>query len=105
MWTSGATESNNIAVKGVGRFYKKKKHIITTVTEHKCVLESCRYLETKEGFDITYLPVQNNGLVSLEHLENAIREDTAMASIMAVNNEIGVLQPLASIGLYDEVTQ
>lgn len=100
IFTSGATESNNMSIKGVARFFGragKKKHIITSQTEHKCVLDSCRHLQD-EGFDITYLPVQSNGLISMEELEAAIRPDTALVSIMAVNNEIGVIQPLAEIG-------
>eukprot|EP01116_Phalansterium_solitarium_P008403 TRINITY_DN2226_c0_g2_i1.p1 TRINITY_DN2226_c0_g2~~TRINITY_DN2226_c0_g2_i1.p1 ORF type:complete len:503 (-),score=178.42 TRINITY_DN2226_c0_g2_i1:1256-2725(-) len=98
VFTSGATESNNIAIKGVARFYKeKKKHLITSATEHKCVLDSCRALEM-EGFEVTYLPVQPNGLVDLEKLRAAIRPDTVLVSVMAVNNEIGVVQPLAEIG-------
>lgn len=98
IFTSGATESNNIAVKGVGRFYgSKKKHIITTQTEHKCVLDSCRALEA-EGFRITYLPVKTNGLVDMELLAKEITDETSLVSIMAVNNEIGVMQPLADIG-------
>jgi len=98
IFTSGATESNNMAIKGVARFYKeKKRHVITTQTEHKCVLDSCRYLET-EGFKVTYLPVQKNGLIDLAQLEEAITPETALVSIMAVNNEIGVLQPLKDIG-------
>lgn len=100
IFTSGATESNNLSLKGVARFYKeKKKHIITTVLEHKCVLDSCRALE-KEGFDVTYLPVQKNGLIDLALLEQKLtqRPDTAIVSIMAVNNEIGVIQPLEAIG-------
>lgn len=98
VFTSGATESNNIAIKGVARFYKdKKNHIITPVTEHKCVLDSCRHLE-QEGFEVTYLPVQQNGLVSLDELRAAIKENTLMVSVMAVNNEIGVIQPLVEIG-------
>jgi len=98
VFTSGATESNNIAIKGVARFYKdKRKHIITPVTEHKCVLDSCRHLE-QEGFEVTYLPVQKNGLIDLAELRAAMRPDTLLVSIMAVNNEIGVIQPLAEIG-------
>lgn len=98
VFTSGATESNNIAIKGVARFYKeRKKHIITTVTEHKCVLDSCRHLEA-EGFDITYLPVAANGLIDLDLLRESIRPDTGLVSVMAVNNEIGVYQPLKEIG-------
>jgi len=98
VFTSGATESNNISVKGVGRFYKgKKKHVITTQTEHKCVLDSCRQLEA-EGIEVTYLPVEKSGLVNMELLENSMRPDTSLVSIMTVNNEIGVLQPVAEIG-------
>lgn len=98
VFTSGATESNNIAVKGVAKFYRKRKqHIITAATEHKCVLDSCRYLE-KEGFQVTYLPVQTNGLICLDELEANIRPDTGLISIMYVNNEIGVIQPIQQIG-------
>lgn len=98
IFTSGATESNNIAVKGCARFYKSKKnHIITTQTEHKCVLDSCRALEM-EGFRVTYLPVQKNGLIDLAVLENSMTEDTVLVSVMTVNNEIGVEQPVAEIG-------
>jgi len=98
VFTSGATESNNLAIKGVAGFYgDKKKHIITCVTEHKCVLESCRQLE-QQGFEITYLPVQQNGLIDLDNLRNSIKDETLLVSIMAVNNEIGVIQPLKEIG-------
>nr|CAD7460407.1 unnamed protein product [Timema tahoe] len=98
IFTSGATESNNIAVKGVARFYaSKKKHIITTQTEHKCVLDSCRALEG-EGFSVTYLPVGPTGLIDMEQLEAAIRPDTSLVSIMFINNEIGVKQPIEEIG-------
>jgi hypothetical protein len=98
IFTSGATESNNLAIKGVAHFYKeKKRHVITTQIEHKCVLDSCRSLE-QEGFRVTYLPVQKNGLVDLNVLKETITEDTGLVSIMAVNNEIGVLQPLREIG-------
>lgn len=98
IFTSGATESNNIAIKGIANFYKsKKRHLITTQTDHKCVLDSCRALQ-QEGWDITYLPVQENGLIDLKELEAAIREDTVLVSVMAVNNEIGVIQPLKEIG-------
>ncbi|CAN1828021.1 Cysteine desulfurase, mitochondrial [Linum perenne] len=98
IFTSGATESNNISVKGVMKFYKeKKRHVITTQTEHKCVLDSCRHLQ-QEGFDVTYLPVKADGLVDLEKLRAAIRPDTGLVSIMAVNNEIGVIQPMEEIG-------
>lgn len=98
IFTSGATESNNLALKGVSGFYRDKKdHIITCVTEHKCVLDSCRHLE-QEGFAVTYLPVQTSGLIDLDQLRQAIRPETVLVSIMAVNNEIGVIQPLAEIG-------
>ncbi len=98
VFTSGATESNNLALKGVARFYQdKRNHIITPVTEHKCVLDTCRHLE-QEGFEITYLPVQPNGLIDLDELKAAITERTVLVSVMGVNNEIGVVQPLAEIG-------
>ncbi|KAI0146173.1 cysteine desulfurase [Xylariaceae sp. FL1272] len=100
IFTSGATESNNMSIKGVARFFGrsgKKKHIVTSQTEHKCVLDSCRHLQD-EGFEVTYLPVQNNGLVDMAELEAAIRPDTALVSIMTVNNEIGVIQPMEEIG-------
>jgi len=99
IFTSGATESNNLAIKGAAQFYKSKdkRHIITCVTEHKCVLDACRHLE-QEGFEITYLPVQKDGLINLESLKAAIKPTTLLVSIMAVNNEIGVIQPLAEIG-------
>ncbi|TBU35663.1 cysteine desulfurase NFS1 [Dichomitus squalens] len=98
VFTSGATETNNMAIKGVARFHKdRKKHIITTQTEHKCVLDSCRKLQ-EEGFDVTYLPVQTNGVIRLEELEAAIRPDTSLVSIMTVNNETGVIQPVKEIG-------
>ncbi|UZP35911.1 hypothetical protein NXS19_003727 [Fusarium pseudograminearum] len=100
IFTSGATESNNMSIKGVARFFGrsgKKKHIITTQTEHKCVLDSCRHLQD-EGFEVTYLPVQNDGLIKMEDLEAAIRPETALVSIMTVNNEIGVIQPIEKIG-------
>jgi len=97
IFTSGATESNNLAIKGTARFYTSKKHIITTVTEHKCVLDSCRVLE-QQGIKVTYLPVQTNGLIDMNQLREAITPDTGLVSIMAVNNEIGVVQPIAEIG-------
>ncbi|OON19811.1 cysteine desulfurase, partial [Opisthorchis viverrini] len=98
IFTSGATESNNIAVKGVSAFYApKKKHVITTQTEHKCVLDSCRAIENR-GFEVTYLPVQTNGILDLQVLEKAIRPDTSLVSVMTVNNEIGVIQPVEAIG-------
>lgn len=99
IFTSGATESNNLAIKGLAEFYgDKKKHIITCVTEHKCVLESCRYLSEKKGFDVTYLPVSSDGLVDLNELKRSINENTLLVSIMGVHNEIGVIQPLEEIG-------
>eukprot|EP00250_Pteridium_aquilinum_P010033 c19104_g1_i1 orf=75-1472(+) len=98
IFTSGATEANNISIKGVMHFYKdKKKHVITTQTEHKCVLDSCRHLQ-QEGFDVTYLPVKKDGLIDLDELKDAIRPDTGLVSVMTVNNEIGVIQPIAEIG-------
>lgn len=99
LFTSGATESNNLAIKGIASFYgpTHKKHIITQATEHKCVLESCYTLE-QLGFITTILPVQENGQISLEALEKSIRPDTLLVSIMAINNEIGSLQPLKQIG-------
>jgi len=98
IWTSGATESNNLAIKGAAHFYKTKgKHIITVKTEHKAVLDTVRELE-REGFEATYLEPQDNGLISLEQLEAAMRPDTILVSVMLVNNEIGVVQPIAEIG-------
>ncbi|MEG3638562.1 IscS subfamily cysteine desulfurase [Magnetococcus sp. PR-3] len=98
IFTSGATESDNLAIAGVAKFYKDKgNHIITPVTEHKAVLDTCRYLE-QEGFEITYLPVKEDGLVDMAELEAAMTDKTIIVSIMAVNNEIGVIQPLAQIG-------
>ncbi len=98
IWTSGATESDNLAIKGIARFYHKKgKHIVTSATEHKAVLDSCRYLE-REGFEVTYLEPDNNGLIDPEKLKAALREDTILVSIMHVNNEIGVIQNLEAIG-------
>ncbi len=97
-FTSGATESNNLAIKGVAHFYgEKKNHVITINTEHKCVINSVRELE-QEGFRVTFLPVQQNGLVDLKVLEEAITEETCLVSIMTVNNEIGVIQPIKEIG-------
>ncbi len=98
VFTSGATESNNLAIKGVAEAYLNKgRHIITLQTEHNAVLDPCAYLQSL-GFDVTYLPVQSDGLLNLEVLEQAIRSDTILVSVMAANNEIGVLQPLAAIG-------
>ncbi len=97
-FTSGATESNNIAIKGVAQFYApQKNHIITLATEHKCVINSCRQME-QEGFEVTFLSVKEDGLVDLNLLENTITDKTCLVSIMAVNNEIGVIQPLKEIG-------
>jgi cysteine desulfurase len=97
VWTSGATEGNNLAIKGAANFYKTKgKHIITQKTEHKAVLDTCRELE-RHGFEVTYLEVEENGIVSLEKFKAAIRPDTILASIMMVNNEIGVIHPVWEI--------
>lgn len=98
VFTSGATESNNLAIKGAAKFYKgKKKHIVTTQIEHKCVLDSCRALQ-QEDFDVTYLAVKPNGLIDVEEFKNSLRPDTILASVMMVNNEIGVKQPIAELG-------
>jgi cysteine desulfurase len=98
VWTSGATESDNLAIKGVAHFYQKKgKHIITCKTEHKAVLDTCRQLE-REGFEVTYLDPEPNGLIDLEKLKAALRDDTILVSIMHVNNEIGVIQDIKAIG-------
>jgi len=98
IWTSGATESNNLAIKGAAHFYKKKgKHVITVKTEHKAVLDTCRQLE-REGYEVTYMSPETNGLLDLEKLKAAIREDTVVISVMHVNNEIGVIQDIAAIG-------
>ncbi len=98
VFTSGATEANNLAIKGVAEaYFQKGQHIITVATEHKAVLDPCEYLKTL-GFEITILPVQKDGLIDLAELEKAFRTDTILVSVMAANNEIGVLQPLAEIG-------
>ena len=98
VWTSGATESDNLAIKGIAHFYHKRgKHIITLKTEHKAVLDTCRQLE-REGFEVTYLEPLSNGLLDINVFKDAIREDTILASIMHVNNEIGVIQNIQSIG-------
>ena len=98
VWTSGATESDNLAIKGAAHFYQKQgKHIVTLKTEHKAVLDSCRQLE-REGFEVSYLDVQPDGLLDLEAFEAALRPDTVLASVMHVNNEIGVIQDIAAIG-------
>jgi cysteine desulfurase len=98
VWTSGATESDNLAIKGVADFYVKKgKHIVTSKTEHKAVLDTCRQLE-RDGYEITYLEPESNGLIDLTKLEAALRDDTILVSIMHVNNEIGVIQDIEAIG-------
>ena len=98
IWTSGATEGNNLALKGAAHFYKTRgKHIITVKTEHKAVLDTVRELE-RQGFEATYLQPQDNGLITIEQLEEAIRPDTILVSVMLVNNEIGVIQPIDEIG-------
>ncbi|MBT0723818.1 IscS subfamily cysteine desulfurase [Rosenbergiella sp. S61] len=98
VFTSGATESDNLAIKGAATFYQKKgKHVITVKTEHKAVLDTCRQLE-REGFEITYLSPQANGLITLEQFTAALRDDTVLASVMHVNNEIGVVQDIAGLG-------
>ncbi|HFB64985.1 MAG TPA: IscS subfamily cysteine desulfurase [Aeromonadales bacterium] len=97
VWTSGATESDNLAIKGAAHFYQKKgKHIITSKIEHKAVLDTCRQLE-REGFEVTYLEPDSHGLHSVEQVEKAMRDDTILVSIMHVNNEIGVVQPIGAI--------
>ncbi len=98
VFTSGATEANNLAIKGVAEaYFNQGKHIVTVATEHRAVLDPCGYLETL-GFEVTYLPVQPDGLLDLQQLKQAIRDDTILVSVMAANNEIGVLQPLSEIG-------
>ena len=102
VWTSGATESDNLAIKGVAHFYRSKgQHIITSMIEHKAVLDTCRHLE-REGFEVTYLEPGGDGLITPESVQEAIREDTIIVSIMHVNNEIGVVNNIAAIG---EVTR
>src|ERR1700738_1205180 len=98
IWTSGATESDNLAIKGAAHFYKSKgKHIITVKTEHKAVLDTCRELE-REGFEVTYLDVKDNGLLDCDKVQAALRPDTILVAVMSVNNEIGVIQDVAAIG-------
>ena len=98
IWTSGATESDNLALKGAAHFYASKgKHLITVKTEHKAILDTCRELE-RQGFDVTYLDVQDDGLIDLDVFKAALRPDTILVSVMFVNNEIGVIQPIAEIG-------
>ena len=98
VWTSGATESNNLALKGAAQFYKSRgKHLITVKTEHKAVLDTMRELE-RQGFEVSYLDVQEDGLINLDVFKAALRPDTILASVMFVNNEIGVIQDIAAIG-------
>lgn len=98
VWTSGATESNNLAIKGAAHFYKGKgKHLVTVKTEHKAVLDTMRELE-REGYEVTYLEVLPNGLLDLQKFKSALRADTILASVMFVNNEIGVIQDIAALG-------
>ncbi len=98
VFTSGATEANNLAIKGVAEaYFNKGRHIVTLQTEHRAILDPCKYLQTL-GFDVTYLPVNSDGLVDLALLEKALRPDTIVVSVMAANNEIGVIQPIAEIG-------
>jgi cysteine desulfurase len=98
IFTSGATEANNLAIKGVAEaYFSQGQHIITVATEHRAVLDPCQYLESL-GFEVTFLPVREDGLIDLATLKQTIREDTILVSVMAANNEIGVLQPLAEIG-------
>lgn len=98
IWTSGATESNNLAIKGAAHFYKSKgKHLVTVMTEHKAVIDTMRHLES-EGYEVTYLMPETNGLVDMEKFKAALRPDTILASVMLVNNEIGVIQDIAALG-------
>src|SRR5512142_1726958 len=98
IFTTGATESDNLAIKGAAEMYREKgNHIITAVTEHKAVLDTCKRLE-KYGYRVTYLPVQKDGLIDLEDLKRAMDDKTILVTIMAANNEIGVLQPIETIG-------
>ncbi|MGB5396712.1 MAG: aminotransferase class V-fold PLP-dependent enzyme, partial [Gammaproteobacteria bacterium] len=98
VFTSGATESDNLAIKGAAHFYQKRgKHIVTCKTEHKAVLDTCRQLE-REGYEVTYLDPEPNGLLDLDKFKAALRDDTSVVSIMHVNNEIGVIQDIAAIG-------
>jgi cysteine desulfurase len=99
IWTSGATESDNLAIKGAAHFHSGKgKHLITVKTEHKAVLDTCRELE-RQGFEVSYLDVRENGLIDLDVFKAALRPDTILVSVMFVNNEIGVIQPIAEIGV------
>jgi len=100
VWTSGATESNNLAIKGVAHFYHKKgKHIVTSSIEHKAVLDTCRQLE-REGYEVTYVDPDKDGLTSVESIQQAVREDTVIVSVMHVNNEIGTINDVAAIGAF-----
>ena len=96
IWTSGATEANNLAIKGVANFYSNKKHVITMKTEHPAVLDVCKFLE-KQGFEVTYVSPNKKGLLEFEDLKKALRPDTLLVSIMFVNNETGVIQPIKEI--------
>lgn len=99
VFTSGGTESNNLAIKGIAFQYRSRgKHLITSQIEHSAVYDVCQALERDFGFEVTYLPVDQNGIVSLDHLKKALRDDTILVSIMHVNNEMGALQPLEEIG-------
>ena len=97
VFTSGATEATNLALKGLAGFYKDKKHIVTTQIEHKCVLDSCKMLEA-QGYEVTYVPVSKKGIVDAKAVMAAVRDDTLVVSVMAANNEIGTLQPIEDIG-------
>src|SRR5690606_8351584 len=98
IWTSGATESNNLAIKGVAHFHAGRgKHIVTLKTEHKAVLDTCKELE-RQGFEVTYLDVRDDGILDLDRFAAALRPDTTLASVMLVNNEIGVVQDIAALG-------
>ena len=102
IFTSGATEANNLAIKGVANFYKEKKnHVITLQTDHKCVLDSCRYLQHR-GFKVTYLPVKKDGLVDMQLLADSITPETVMVSVMMINNEIGKLNGFQSPSIEDQ---
>src|SRR5262245_33537793 len=99
VFTGGGTESNNLAVLGSARLLREKgRHIVTTSIEHHAVLHPCEYLRKKEGFDVTYLPVDGEGCVNLDDVKHALRSDTVLVSVMAANNEIGTLEPVAEIG-------
>ena len=98
VFTSGATESNNLAIKGIADMYREKgNHLITVITEHRAVLDTCKRLE-KDGYRVTYMPVQPDGLIDLDDLRHAISDETTLISVMTANNEIGVIQPIVEIG-------